>query len=179
MSYQSFEEVGSYCRENHINISAIDSSNIDILGSCFGRIPCDENYQNCHLRKGENLRFLDPKEGGSEFFKGLSILPKQKDLLLVFTFHRKSLRSYLDLDEENKVISDEEYELLNKIFYNTGKFLYFSAQLNDELVLKTSPNDFFINILKALEQTCEKVLSFQEDGAFQLIELSPTISREE
>ena len=83
------------------------------------------------------------------------------------------------LDEENKVISDEKYELLNKNFYNTGTFLYFSAQLNDELVLKTSPNDFFINILMALEQTCEKVLSFQEDGAFQLIELSPMISREE
>ena len=127
------------------------------------------------------MRFRDPKEGGSGFFKGLSILPKQKDLLLVFTFHRKSLRSYLPkyLDEENKVISDEKYELLNKNFYNTGTFLYFSAQLNDELVLKTSPNDFFINILMALEQTCEKVLSFQEDGAFQLIELSPMISREE
>lgn len=180
LNYQSFEIISKYCRDNQIEISAIDSSNIDIFGFDLGRMPCDENYQKCFLMHEENWKFRNPMEGGSEFFKGLSILPTQKDLLLIFTYHRKILRSLMPkfLDEDSKVIKDDDYKTINNKFYSTGRFLYYSSQLNKNFLSTANPNDFFINLLLATEKTCEKILTSKEDGAFPLIEISPTTPSE-
>ena len=182
LSLKSFEDISRYCQDNNILISGIDASNIDILEEDgeddYNYFSCEVSSQKCIRRDGWDVRLLTPKEGGSQFLNGVSLLPKKKDVFLLFTVPRNKVVKEFPpskLFEERHNLSSNEFLSYFRLFKRTDLWLYFSVKLDDNFILNASPTDFLMRIGDAVEQASRDTFVRYDDGVFPLIEIFASV----